>query len=220
MGKRLSCIFCAGIIFLATPCLAAPTVLEEDHQFDAFYIAQAEEQVTTASHADMDDPLILQPVQITQENGADGMAAYIADRSGLGVEYGIRLSSLICKIAAEYGVDPILAASLFDQESRFRMDAISSAGAIGIAQLMPDTADRMGYDPYNLEDNIRGGIEYLNYQLQRFSSVGSLQASYAVAAYNAGPQAVVNYGDVPPYEETRNHVSAVARNYRYISSLL
>ena len=79
MGKRLSCIFCAGIIFLATPCLAAPTVLEEDHQFDAFYIAQAEEQVTTASHADMDDPLILQPVQIAQENGADGMAAGIVN---------------------------------------------------------------------------------------------------------------------------------------------
>lgn len=218
MKRTVIYLIFAGMLILATPCFAASADLEVDHQFDALYIARADEQDTGASSGNIENVSITP--QQSQEPPADGMAAYIAEQSGLGLDYGIQLSQLIYETAEEYGVDPVLAASLFDQESRFRMDAVSPVGAVGIAQLMPETAASMGYDPYRLEENVRGGIEYLNYQLHRFSHAGSLQASYAVAAYNAGPQAVVNYGDVPPYVETRNHVSAVARNYQYISSLL
>ena len=100
------------------------------------------------------------------------------------------------------------------------MDACSPAGAIGLTQLMPDTAAGLGGDPMELEDNIRCGVEYLSGQLARFSDAGDLQATYAVAAYNAGPQRVLDYGDVPPYRETRNHVNAVAENYQTTYAIL
>ena len=110
--------------------------------------------------------------------------------------------------------------SLFQQESHFRMDAVSPVGAIGLAQLMPETAAGLGGNPLVLEENVRCGVEYLGRQLDRFSYAGELQATYAVAAYNAGPQRILDYGDVPPYWETRNHVNAVAENYRTISAIL
>lgn len=156
---------------------------------------------------------------VVSDNFAQRLGAHIGDSSGLGYDYGVYLASLIINYSNDYGIDPILVASLFEQESRFRMEAISSCGAIGIAQLMPNTAAGMGYNPYSLEDNVRGGIEYLSYQLKRFSAAGNLQASFAVAAYNAGPGAIQKYGDVPPYSETRNHVTAIANYYYQISSL-
>lgn len=215
MGKGFIVAFLICSMF--SSCQAAG--LDEDHQFDALYYERA---ITQEQYAFSADPSALPSAEnpISDTIASSGLAEYIASESGMGIEYGNDVANLILDYSAEYGVDPILAASLFNQESHFRMDAISSAGAIGIAQLMPDTAGSMGYDPYDLSQNIRGGIEYLNYQLQRFSSVGSLQSSYAVAAYNAGPQAVVNYGDVPPWSETRNHVTAVARYYQTISSIL
>lgn len=221
---RVRCFFWAGVLgagLLLGMQHTQAAELTDDTQFDSYYL-QLEEPLQ-AEQPGNEESFCDNGVFVAQPSGASDfqqrLGLYIADVSGEGQEYGAYVAQLICQDAAEYGVDPVLAASLFKQESGFRMGALSSAGAIGIAQLMPGTAAGMGYDPYQLEQNVRGGIEYLGYQLNRFSYAGDLQASLAVAAYNAGPDAVRRYGDVPPYAETCTHVTAIARNYAEIDQL-
>lgn len=91
-------------------------------------------------------------------------------------------------------------------ESGFNPEALSPVGAIGLGQLMPDTAAALGVDPYDSEENLRGSARYLLEQLSTFGS-----ADLALAAYNAGPEAVVKYGGIPPYAETLSHVDKVLR---------
>lgn len=91
-------------------------------------------------------------------------------------------------------------------ESGFNPEALSPVGAIGLGQLMPDTAAALGVDPYDSEENLRGSARYLLAQLSTFGS-----ADLALAAYNAGPEAVVKYGGIPPYAETMSHVDKVLR---------
>jgi soluble lytic murein transglycosylase-like protein len=107
-------------------------------------------------------------------------------------------------IAREEGVDPDLFLRLIQQESSFNPDAVSSAGAIGLGQLMPDTAADLGVDPYDAEENLRGSARYLRQQLDEFGDTRT-----ALAAYNAGPGNVRKYGGIPPFEETQNYVSKI-----------
>ena len=110
----------------------------------------------------------------------------------------------ICNAAYEYGVDPILAAAVFTVESNFNQSSVSRSGAIGIAQLMPDTASMLGVNPYDEQANIYGGVAYLAQQLNTFGDY-----VLAEAAYNAGPGAVETAGGVPCYTETIDYVNAV-----------
>ena len=80
-------------------------------------------------------------------------------------------------------------------------------------ELQPETAAGLGFDPVDPAQNIEGGIKYLGAQLTRFSQSGDWAATYAIAAYNAGPGAVAKYQGVPPYSETQNHVNRVAEIY-------
>lgn len=116
--------------------------------------------------------------------------------------------------SAKVGVDPLLVTAVMEQESGFQMQAVSEAGAIGLMQLMPDTAKMLGVDPYDPLANIKGGTMYLKENLERFAGFGAWRTTYAVAAYNAGTQAVVKYGGVPPYQETVEYVKAVAAIYK------
>ena len=93
-------------------------------------------------------------------------------------------------------------------ESGFRQTAISPAGAIGLGQLMPETAADLGVDPYDPAENLDGSARYLLAQMERFGS-----AELALAAYNAGPEAVVRHGGIPPFAETRAHVRRVLAIY-------
>jgi len=120
------------------------------------------------------------------------------------------LSSLIEAAANKYQVDPKLVAAVAEVESNGNQNAVSSVGAIGVMQLMPDTAASLGVDPYDKQQNIEGGAKYLRQMLDTFG--GDLKK--AVAAYNAGPGAVKDYGGVPPYKETQNYVSKVLDIYR------
>lgn len=106
--------------------------------------------------------------------------------------------------ARAHGLPPALLAAVAWQESRGRDEAVSPRGAIGVMQLMPETARRLGVDPHDREDNIRGGAQYLRQQIDRFGSV-----PLALAAYNAGPGAVLRYGGIPPYRETRSYVASI-----------
>lgn len=111
----------------------------------------------------------------------------------------------IRQVANRMGVPVDLALALVNQESGFNPNAISKAGAIGLFQLMPTTAAGLGVDPYNVQQNIEGGLRYLKQQLDRFG--GNRQK--ALAAYNAGPNAVQKYNGIPPYKETQNYVKSI-----------
>ncbi|MCR5756490.1 MAG: lytic transglycosylase domain-containing protein [Selenomonas sp.] len=120
------------------------------------------------------------------------------------------LSTMIEAAARKYKVDPKLVAAVAEVESNGNQEAVSPVGAVGVMQLMPDTAASLGVDPYNKQQNIEGGAKYLRQMLDTFG--GDLRK--AVAAYNAGPGAVKDYGGVPPYRETQNYVSKVLDIYR------
>ena len=106
--------------------------------------------------------------------------------------------------AARHSVPEDLFLRLVQQESGWHPRAKSHKGAIGLAQLMPQTARRLGVDPHDPRQNLEGGARYLRQQYDRFGSW-----RLALAAYNAGPEAVEKHGGVPPYRETRNYVRAI-----------
>ena len=117
--------------------------------------------------------------------------------------------AMIQAAAEKFGVDPRLLSAVAETESGGNQDAVSAAGAIGVMQLMPDTAAGLGVNPYDKQQNIEGGAKYIRQMLDTFG--GDVQK--AVAAYNAGPQAVRDYGGVPPYRETQNYVNKVMDIY-------
>lgn len=106
--------------------------------------------------------------------------------------------------ARKHGVPEDLFLRLVQQESGWRPAARSNKGAIGLAQLMPFTAAKMGVDPHDPEENLEGGARYLKLMFERYKSW-----RLALAAYNAGPGAVDKYNGVPPYQETRNYVKVI-----------
>lgn len=106
--------------------------------------------------------------------------------------------------ARQHGVPEDLFLKLVQQESGWRATAKSNKGAFGLAQLMPATARRLGVDHTVPSENLEGGARYLRQQYDRFRSW-----RLALAAYNAGPEAVVKYDGVPPYKETRNYVRVI-----------
>lgn len=111
--------------------------------------------------------------------------------------------------ARRYGVDSDLVKAIATAESNMNQNARSYVGAIGVMQLMPETAESLGVDPYDEKQNIEGGARYIRQMLDKFN--GNLQK--AIAAYNAGPGAVQKYGGVPPYSETQNYVGRVMDFY-------
>ena len=112
--------------------------------------------------------------------------------------------------SVEYGVDSRLVAALISAESGGNQSAVSPAGAIGVGQLMPETAKELGVNPYDKLQNIEGTIKYLAQMLQRFGG----DVSKALAAYNAGAGAVEAYNGVPPYSNTQAYVNNVMSTYQ------
>ena len=123
-------------------------------------------------------------------------------------ESGHPVEKSIQQAAAKYNLSPGLIRSVIRAESNFQADAVSSAGAKGLMQLMPETAKELGVtNPFDIQQNIDGGSRYLRQLLDRFG--GDLKL--ALAAYNAGPGAVEQYNGNVPYAETRQYVKRVLR---------
>jgi soluble lytic murein transglycosylase-like protein len=119
------------------------------------------------------------------------------------VPYG----DIIDRVAAEQKVDPKVVRAVITVESAFKQRARSRKGAMGLMQLMPDTARRYGVDnPYDPASNIEAGIKHLKSLIDRFASL-----PLALAAYNAGEAAVERFRGIPPYAETRQYVSAILK---------
>jgi len=123
----------------------------------------------------------------------------------------LKYNDMIAKAAAKHQMDPKLLHAVIQAESAYNANAVSSAGAVGLMQLMPDTARRYGViDRRDAEQNIDGGTRYLKDLLGMFNS----NLKLAVAGYNAGEGAVMKYNNtVPPYPETQNYVQHVLTLY-------
>ena len=123
------------------------------------------------------------------------------------------VEELIETFSEKYGVDSDLIKAIIKQESGFNTKATSKKGAMGLMQLMPKTAESLGVvDAYNPSQNIEGGVKYLKGLLDKFDNKHEL----ALAAYNAGPNAVKKYGGIPPYKETQNYVKAIMGTYNKV----
>lgn len=117
-----------------------------------------------------------------------------------------KIAALVAKLAPTYGIDPDLAVAVASVESHFDAKAQSPRNAQGVMQLIPETAERFGVrNPWNPEENIRGGLSYLRWLMRRFDG----NREKVVAAYNAGEGAVDRYKGIPPYYETRSYVFRV-----------
>ena len=126
-----------------------------------------------------------------------------------------RYDAMIGQVARKSGLDPDLIRAVVDVESRFDPEAVSVKGAMGLMQLMPETAQGLGVkDPFNPLQNLEGGAEYLRMLLEKYAG----QLTLALAAYNAGEKAVDLYQEIPPYPETQDYVRKVMRLYEKATS--
>jgi soluble lytic murein transglycosylase-like protein len=112
---------------------------------------------------------------------------------------------VIARLAATYDISPSLIEAVIWQESRWRINAVSPAGARGLAQLMPGTAQALGVNPDDPVANVEAGTRYLRSLINAFD--GNIEK--ALAAYNAGPARVVRAGGIPAIRETRNYINAI-----------
>lgn len=146
--------------------------------------------------------------------GSQGFAPFDPNSAGLSLQPARapdHLQPLIGQAAGEAGIEPSLLDALVAVESAYDPAARSRAGALGLTQLMPDTAKALGVaNPFDPLDNLRGGARYLAQMLSRFG--GDLRL--ALAGYNAGPNAVDRFSGVPPYGETQAFVERVLSLYQ------
>lgn len=144
----------------------------------------------------------------TAVNNTAASASVKLEASGLSCS--AQLDAIFDEAAAKYGVDAKFLKAIAKCESDFSTECTSSSGAMGIMQLMPQTAASLGvtnaYDPYQ---NIMGGARYISEKLAQYNGDKSL----ALAAYNAGSGNVAKYGGIPPFKETQNYVAKVMAYY-------
>lgn len=202
-AKLLHCIV-AGLALAAT---SGPAPAQSD-----IYVYRDENGVlnfTNIRSHDRRDTL----VEVKKYRAAGSRATKVSYSPGRKLSAPLRamqppahLDSIVTRAAADYQVDKALVHAIIQAESAFNDRAISPKGASGLMQLMPATAQRFGvnnvFDP---TQNIMGGVRYMRLLLEQFQ----FDVRLALAAYNAGENAVLRYGGIPPYPETANYVNKV-----------
>jgi hypothetical protein len=152
--------------------------------------------------------MIINETPVQHERRFAGKLLPVPDLAGLPVG---GLEPLILRHSGEQNLDPRLVRAVIQVESGYNHRARSNKGAIGLMQLMPDTASELAVrDPYDADQNLRGGTAYLRQMIDAFA--GSIEL--ALAAYNAGPGAVEKHRGIPPYPDTVDYVQRVMALYR------
>jgi len=169
-------------------------------------------------------PSVLAEVQLPGSSSAVVGGASFVDKSANAQGIDVRpksryhssvgdreLEYAVSRAAQQYHLQPALLLAVMKAESSFNPVAVSKAGAVGLMQLIPETALRHGVrNLYDASENIAGGAKHLRYLLDRFHG----NVRLALAAYNAGEHKVDRYGKIPPYKETQNYVKKVLAYYR------
>lgn len=186
LTKRVWAAFVAGAALLGATSSARADVLEIGPA-GATWVAGGTPAMTATVSADPIDPTTAPITLVEDSAGPDIFRARVA------------------QLAAKYDISPTLFEALVWQESRWRIGAVSSAGARGLAQLMPGTARQMGVNPNDPHANLEGGARYLRMQLDAFGG----DVEKALAAYNAGPGRVQAAGGIPRIRETQNYVASI-----------
>lgn len=167
---------------------------------DVIELAPNGEIVVRAS----DQPLASDPLELSEVVGEDRLPPE-AHTVVAGSVAPTAYAAAVEQLAEVHQISPVLLEALVWQESRWRAGARSSAGAIGLAQLMPGTARELGVDPLDPNANLAGGARYLRQQLDRFDG----DVERALAAYNAGPGRVIRAGGIPRIAETQAYVRSI-----------
>lgn len=188
-------LICAGLtVGIATVAVAQDSVSTRSRM--ALFQSQLDVLDGRASEQ-YNSSIRLQPPKIIVPGSPGSLPIYAGSYNG-------PLLDLAKSAARRYDVPIDLFLRLVQQESGWNPSARSEKGAIGLAQLMPATARDLGVDPNDVEENLDGGARYLREQYQAFGDW-----KLALAAYNAGPGAVQQYGGVPPFRETQNYVDVI-----------
>lgn len=144
-------------------------------------------------------PATEQPPKLLTAPEVSGSAAYAPVKLD-----GQPYADLIDIYSKKQNLSPLLVQQIIQAESKFDPNIVSKKGASGLMQLMPATAAELNVDPFDPEENIKGGTQYFAMLLEKYGRV-----DYALAAYNAGPGAVDKYNGIPPFPETENYVSKI-----------
>jgi soluble lytic murein transglycosylase-like protein len=159
------------------------------------------DQATSVVRADARTGRLVRTIVVTPRRDAGGAQRAEAARRDI--------RTIVNETSARHDLDPLLVDSVIQVESGYNALAVSNKGAEGLMQLIPATARRFGVkNTFDPRDNIEGGVRYLKYLKEIFKD-----DRLALAAYNAGEGAVVKYGWIPPYPETRNYVHQVGKRY-------
>ena len=134
--------------------------------------------------------------------------AVIAPNTAFASQSPQNVKALIVKSAQKLGVDPYAALSIAKIESNFNANVKSPKGAIGLFQLTPSTAKKLGVNPYIVSENIEGGLKYYQMLYKKYGSM-----DLALAAYNAGPGNVAKYKGIPPFSATKSFIKNIKREY-------
>lgn len=127
----------------------------------------------------------------------------------------LKITRLLLYYSDKFKLDPRLVVSVVVVESRFKPNAVSPKGAMGLGQLMPGTASMLGVkNPFDVGQNLYGTSRYLRMQHDKWSHKEDV-LDLMLASYNAGPNAVAKYGGVPPYNETKAYVKKVKKLYHF-----
>ena len=197
-GMRLSAAACATLALLVQGAQAEGLRLSGSSSKSRFTVFENQKQILdTRAAQQYSNSTRLRPEQ-------QKIAAYDAPVPSYSGKYRGQYLTMARAAAARHGIPENIFLRLVQQESGWNPGARSHKGATGLAQLMPGTAARLGVNPHDPAQNLEGGARYLRMMYDRFGSW-----RLALAAYNAGPEAVAKHNGVPPYKETRNYVRII-----------